>query len=1099
MRVVYDLLGFQSRDHGERGIARYVLQLGLALERTHPGLVTDYLVHPDLPFPAGAEPLIATGRITRSDEQMSRRALPSEGGIFIAGSPFECFNQPSELVLPPFARSTDWRRVAVVHDLIPAIFPELYLTNQADTDYFKARLTALCHFDRFWANSQATADDTMAMLKIEPGHVEVIGAGADDRFRPPEDGPEVAAAELVRSGLVEGLRPGYILFPTGIDPRKNIERAIQAYGQLPELTRRQHQMVLACRVSDADREVVAAMAHEAGVGPELLITGYISDDLLCRLYQGAHLVIFPSYYEGFGLPALEAMNCGAPVICADATSLIEVQPVAEARFDPLSVDAITSAMANALADGDLRQRLRTQPPSTFTWDNAGRIAGDGLQELIEGMQSARPAGVAVKPRLALFSALPPQETGIAAYTYRLAAELQQLCDVTVFVDANPQDVTWPAGVQVERMDRFESITRSGGVFDQLLYFIGNSRFHIEALRLLELYPGTVLLHDVRLTELYRELHRLHPERLVDGSVGATLASEYPSRYRHEVEQMPTISQETADRFGILMAKQVADAAEQVLVHSQFAATLLTVDTGIEAVVPFEMPCPMVPSAGADPLQSRSPIIGSFGSVAPSKQPEKLIAALATVHRYAPGTRIRFVGSVEKHVEEQLLTIAARQGVAPYVDFVGAVDGEVFAKAQRRSSVAVQLRKFSNGESSAAVAELLSLGIPTVVSDLGSMGELPDDVVVKIGQNDSPAVLGEAIGQLLADPERRGAISEAAIEYSTKNSFTEAAERLVEVLFAGHDDVEGDRSTEAHLDLDLQEMLAPINERGVRAAIDLERIRNANSAYLGEHVVLTSLYTGHKLFVDSRDISVAPALIFDGCWEPETTDVFGKLLRAADTVIDIGANVGYYGIIASAVVDPRLGGSIHMIEANPSLVALIQKSIEASGLDGLAHVSNYAISDRNGTVELNVPQHLWGSSYLQEFDETFRQSIEAAQHGPLQLADVLTVPAVTLDEYVKQHRIDRVDLVKIDIEGHEEQAYAGMSGVIEQNRDHLRLLVEFSSRQYADPAAFFDRISDDFSIIHALQPGSSQPIEITSHDEILRLSESGFVMLVARNS
>lgn len=1105
MRVVYDLLGFQSRDHGERGIARYVLQLGLALERTHPGLVTDYLVHPDLPFPAGAEPLIATGRITRADEPMASRARPSDGGVFVAGSPFECFNQPSELVLPPFARSTDWRRAAVVHDLIPAIFPELYLRNRADTDYFKARLTALCHFDRFLANSQATADDTVAMLKIEPSHVNVIGAGADERFRPPADGPEVAAAELIRSGQVDGLRPGYILFPTGIDPRKNIERAIQAYGQLPERTRRQHQMVLACRVSDADRAVLEAVAHEAGVGPELLITGYVSDDLLCQLYQGAHLVIFPSYYEGFGLPALEAMNSGAPVICADATSLIEVQPLAEARFDPLSVDAITNSMITALSDNDFRDRLRNQPPSQFTWDNAGRIAGETLLELIDDMARSRPPAVTIKPRLAIFSALPPQETGIAAYTYRLAAELQQYCDVTVFVEDDPQDLQWPVGVQVERIDRFELITRSGGVFDQLLYFIGNSRFHIEAMRTLERHPGTVLLHDVRLTELYRELHRLHPERLVNGTVGATLAATYPGRYRHEVEEMDTISQATADRFGILMASDVAANAEEMLVHSQFAATMLKVDTGIDAEVPFEMPCPASVMPAPAHTDGRSPIIGSFGSVAPSKQPEKLIAALATIHRYAPGTRLRFVGSVEAHVADELLVIAERQGVAAFVEFIGTLDTEDFAKAQRRCTLAVQLRGFSNGESSAAVAELMAVGLPTVVTDLGAMGELPEGAVLKVGQNVSAEVLGQQIGELLADEERRDAVSAAAMAHATENSFAHAAEQLVAQLFGITKEVpEIELETEPVLELDpelevdLKQVIDSVKDRSAHTAIDLERIRNATSAYLGDSVVLTTLYTGHRLFVDSRDISVAPALMLDGCWEPETTEVFGRLLRPTDTVIDIGANVGYYGIIASAVVDPQVGGSIHMVEANPNLAGLIEKSIEASGLEAVASVCTYAVSDQSGTVELHVPQHLWGSSYVEGFDDELRQSLEGAQDGPLKLAEVMQVPAITLDELAARRGIEKVDLIKIDIEGHEEAAYEGMSQIIEANRDGLRLLLEFSSRQYDDPVGFFDRITNDFSTVQVLQPGSNELIDVASHDDVLRLSDSGFVMLVARN-
>jgi len=1086
VNVVYDLLGFQSRDHGERGIARYVLQLGLALERRRPGLITQYLMHPDLPFPAGAEPLLATGRVVRTDEGLSDRR-PTAGGIFIACSPFECFNQPSELVLPAFARTPEWRSIAVIHDLIPAIFPELYLTNTPDRNYYGARLIGLSGFDRYLTNSQATTDDAVDMLGLDPAHITMVGAGADSQFRPPPAGAEQAAAELVADGLIDGLGPGFILFPTGIDPRKNIERTIQAYGRLSPALRRQHQLVLACRLSDPDRAAVNEIAADAGIGDELLVTGYVSDATLCRLYQAAHLVVFPSYYEGFGLPALEAMACGAPVICADATSLIEVQPIAEARFDPMSAPAIADAMERALADHELRRRLRSQELPPFTWDLSAERTSVVIDELIDRLENRRLEVTAPRPRLAVISPLPPQQSGVATYAHRLLAELRRHCDITVFVDTNPAYVWAPEGVTVETTRQFRSTAAGGGAFDRILYFMGNSQYHLEAMRLLEAHPGVVLFHDVRMTELYREMHRLEPDRLVDRSVGATVAALYPGRYRAEVEAMDSIEQDVANRFGLLMARDAARLAERVLVHSNYAATLLHLDTGVEATALFPLPCPRV--SGQRPSFDGPPVIASFGVVAPSKQPEKLIAAMPTVRRTCPEARLRFVGPIEAHYRRTLEELAETTGVADGVEFAGTLSDSDFARAQDEATVAVQLRAFSNGESSAAVTELLARGVPTVVSNLGSMAELPDGVVAKLDVSAEPDDLGDLIADLLTDTDRRNEHASAAVAYAETVSFAMAAERLAEALFT--EDVPASEAT-------MDELPATLKQTQDQTLFYLDVLKNGQATYLGDYQVLTRLFTGQKIFVDSRDVSVSPALIMDGRWEPETTAALMNLLQPSDCMIDIGANFGYFGLIAGTIIDRSAGGSIHLIEANPHLVPLLFKSLNVTGLVGLGTASNYAISDAEGELDLHIPEGLWGSSFLDSLDDVFRTELETALDQPVVIDEVVTVPSITLDEFCADRHIDRVDVIKIDVEGHEERAYRGMSQVIDQNRDQLRMLIEFSAGQYEDPVGFYEQIRSDFKFVYGLELGSGTLIDIASYADVTAMSGPGFTMLLTTN-
>lgn len=283
-----------------------------------------------------------------------------------------------------------------------------------------------------------------------------------------------------------------------------------------------------------------------------------------------------------------------------------------------------------------------------------------------------------------------------------------------------------------------------------------------------------------------------------------------------------------------------------------------------------------------------------------------------------------------------------------------------------------------------------------------------------------------------------------------------------------------------------------------ALFHLNVIKNGQSTYVGNGQVLTRLYTGQKIFVDSRDISVSPALIMDGHWEPEVTSVFTSLLKPSDVFIDIGANMGYFGLIAGTIVNAAAGGAIHMIEANPALVPLIFKSINVTGLLGTASVSNFAISDRSAEVQLQVVKDLMGSSSLLDLDSAFRAANEQTSTVGFEVKETVQVPAITLDSYAEMESLDRVDVIKVDIEGHEEQAYAGMRRIIEDNRDDLRLMIEYSRGQYSDPVGFYEQIRDDFKFVNAIEHGTGTLRDVRGFEDLVELAGNSWIMLVASN-
>ncbi len=770
MTVVFDLIGFQNREHGERGIARYVQNLALALERTDPSFVDHYLVHPHVPLPQGIEPLVSTGKLLRSDDVEERIDIAG-GGLFIAGSVFE-LQEPLTTILPSWARTPGWRSATILYDLIPLRFPDWYLSNSIVRYEYEARVAALRHFDHLLSISDASARDAIELLGSAPEQITTIWAGADSQFRPPAMSPHEVAQQL--SQRIDGLRPGYLLFPSGIERRKNIDRLIEAYSLLPEAVRDRHQLVLVCRTNNEERIQLAHTADSLGISDDLLVTGFVSDADLVALYQAAELVVFPAIYEGFGLPVLEAMQCGAPVICSDSSSLVEVQTDPSARFDPGSVDAIRTALADALTDPIELERLRSLRPPEFSWDRSATATISGLRTLVK----PRPLPKR-RPTLALVTPLPHQRSGIATYAHRLIEQLRDDVEITVFVEGDLDEVEPIEGVTIHPLRLLPVLTEQGVTFDEILYFMGNSSFHVEALAMLENVPGDVLLHDMRLSGLYSEVRRLEPTRLPWGSMGAALEAMYPERYRRSVVASADLWPETAARFGILMSAEVARLAKRLFVHSEYAATLIELDSGRRPEHIFDIPCPSL-----DPKpENRSgvPTIASFGIVAPVKQPGLLIEALALVRASVPDAELVFAGGCSDDYRDELTNVADQLGVGDAVRFEGHLDDDAFLALQQRADVAIQLRAFTNGESSAAITETLAVGLPTIVSDLGSMAELPRDVVAHVDPQADPTTLAELIVSLLEDSDRRDELRRAALDYAERHSFSAAADTIRRLL------------------------------------------------------------------------------------------------------------------------------------------------------------------------------------------------------------------------------------------------------------------------------------------------------------------------------
>lgn len=291
----------------------------------------------------------------------ARVPLPAD---WLSG-PVDVYHSP-DFVLPPLRHA---RGILTVHDLAFLMRPECadarlraYLEEVVPRSVQRA--------DFIIADSENTRNDLVVLLGVQPSSIAVVPGGVEERFAPVTDAQQLRQA---RQHVGVGEAP-FVLAIGVIEPRKNLNRLMDAFCALKQR-----------RAVPADLKLVLAggkgwlydgiFEHHAAspVGPDILLPGYMPDELLPAIYSAAEVFAFPSLYEGFGLPILEAMACGTPVVASRASCLAEVAEGAALLIDPTNVDGLSMSLEQVLTDSVLRARLIErghQRARKYTWRGA---------------------------------------------------------------------------------------------------------------------------------------------------------------------------------------------------------------------------------------------------------------------------------------------------------------------------------------------------------------------------------------------------------------------------------------------------------------------------------------------------------------------------------------------------------------------------------------------------------------------------------------------------------------------------------------------------------------------------------------------------------
>lgn len=361
-------IGFSKRaSQGGDGIGHYTIQLMKQLE-------LENVRTKQFAF----APLRGQGQLNHNYTYLVLRGLLSNTNAFCPEPQFDLYHSTDFKVVPMKCPV-----IATLWDAIPFAHPEWISSSFRGWVFMQLMKKSVCFADHIVTASNHAARDIMKYFKVRENRISVIPCGIDDLWYDPLDQGHVLNV-LKKYGLNE---TGYFLSVGTLQPRKNYERLIDAYQALPLSVRQERKLVIIGRNGWKSEKLLQKIQFYAKEGSIHWLPNVDSDDDLRHLYKGAGVFVFPSLYEGFGLPLVEAFASGVSVISSNATSIPEISRGAAVEVDPCSISELREAMmllALNSAEREKRVQLGLLRAADYRWEKVMPLMLDLYKNQLNG-------------------------------------------------------------------------------------------------------------------------------------------------------------------------------------------------------------------------------------------------------------------------------------------------------------------------------------------------------------------------------------------------------------------------------------------------------------------------------------------------------------------------------------------------------------------------------------------------------------------------------------------------------------------------------------------------------------------------------------------
>lgn len=655
---------------------------------------------------------------------------------FIAENSIDVFYVTSPFNSHSLLYHEDWfvncKTVAIVYDIIPYVMKSHYLGDKTTYKWYMQCIDMLRWMDQIQVISQSVKDDLISYLKFDADKIKVIWGAVDKRFC------EVKIESSIQEELFQkfGIKGRYIMCTGGDDERKNIAKLIEAYAALPKDILEKYQLVIVCKLSPDAVQRYTEMAVRLKLSNRLVLTNFVSDEELLYLYNLAVLMAFPSTYEGFGLPVVEAWACGTPVLTSNNSSLVQIAGDGAVTVDPHSTKDITRGLEYALSKCDLPLLLENGKKrlELFQWEKVAAASVEGISQIYDADKNLSPKE---KAFIAFFTPLPPIQSGISDYSVDIIKALQQYYNIDIYIDKGyTPSVNFGNGVTIAP---YKAFTQNASKYKDIIYQVGNSTYHLYMYEYIKKYSGIVVLHDYNMHsvlahnalsglkqdyELYRQyLLEDYSSDEVDKYI-QKLRNGQCGYYIHEWETNGVAT----------------NYAKKIIVHSFDAKQKLlakNISNNVRQIWSFAEINPKASNTDKKLLKekfgfnSNDVIFAAFGHVHETKRALPILEAFKRLSEDYPEARLIYVGKLADELKPRFNTALSENGLAHTVKVTGYTSLEDFETYMNLTDVCLNLRYPYNGETSASLIRNLVKGNLVIVNDIGSFGELPEDTCMKL--------------------------------------------------------------------------------------------------------------------------------------------------------------------------------------------------------------------------------------------------------------------------------------------------------------------------------------------------------------------------------